>query len=394
VLIVVASILVVGAVVVGLGGLGLLGREKPDQGLRPSARDTSPAVLLGALLALVMVFGTAALFLVGGIGTAGDEGAGNGVTTRQRAPEPEVESPPHPVVAMRAATEDRFADDSVISAVRPGSVVQVRASGFRSFEMGVIEQCVNQRGRPTGCTAAFPVQFGEEGQADFQFELRDTSVPDLCRRGRPTCLLQVTGRDSGRTARARALYVDAIPSGQVHLEPSGPLREGQPLAVSVTGFPPDTLATAMMCAPPWGYDADRCGAPGETSTFPVGADGSGHTTFVVRTGPVGNDGVLCGSRETCAVSVVADESFVAAPVVPIRFARGTGASYTPWRLAAGLALALALFAVAVGLARATDWAKPTEADAPDLDNADLQADADLDDRFIEPGRAPVPSAGD
>ncbi|MGI9022919.1 MAG: hypothetical protein ACR2HV_06775 [Acidimicrobiales bacterium] len=384
--------LVVGVIVLGLVSLGLLGGDKPKSPSRSSAVGTRPVLALGGLLGLVVVFGGATLLLLGAPGERPD-GGGEGPPDQAPVTEPspvttlgnsQGRPAPRalPVVVMRAAVADRFAEDTVVEMLQPGSVVELRPSGFGAFETGVIEQCINERGRITGCTAPFPVQFGENGGAEFQYQLREASPLDLCRVGRPTCLLRVTGQESGRTGVSRAVYLDAAPPGTVDVEPRNALRDGQMVEVSVAGFPPDAVVTAMLCAPPWGYDARRCGVPGQTATFRVDERGSGRTALPVRPGRVGADGVLCSVRGNCAVSVVSIEGYVAAPVIPIRFARGPGAGYTPWRLAGGLATALGLGVIAIGIARRTDWSKPTEADTPDLDDADLQVDATLDDVFV------------
>ena len=137
----------------------------------------------------------------------------------------------------------------------------------------------------------------------------------------------------------------------------------------------------MLCAPPSGYDPRRCGSAGGAATFTTGPDGQGGTYLPIRAGRLGTEGEPCGPRITCGVSVVTDEGFVAAPVVPIRFSRGPGAAYEPRRVAVGLAIALVLSAIAVALARTTDWHKPTEAATPEVDGADLQTDLTLDQLF-------------
>jgi hypothetical protein len=89
----------------------------------------------------------------------------------------------------------------------------------------------------------------------------------------------------------------------------------------------------------------------------------------------------CGARHPCAVSVFVADGHLAASAVPIRFPSGVAASYDTGRLATGLGIALALAAAAVLLAVTTDWTKPTEALAPELEGADLQTAASLDDLF-------------
>ena len=50
-------------------------------------------------------------------------------------------------------------------------------------------------------------------------------------------------------------------------------------------------------------------------------------------------------------------------------------------MAAGLTIGAVLSAIAVALARRTDWRKPTEAATPDVDRADLETGLTLDQLF-------------
>ena len=92
-------------------------------------------------------------------------------------------------------------------------------------------------------------------------------------------------------------------------------------------------------------------------------------------------GRLCGPGRPCGVTVVVGPGFVAAPTAPITFSTGPGVAYDRDRVIPGVAIALVLVAAAVVIARRTDWAKPTEADTPQLDDADLRSDRSLDDLF-------------
>jgi hypothetical protein len=159
------------------------------------------------------------------------------------------------------------------------------------------------------------------------------------------------------------------------------LAERQTVEVSVTGFPPGTPATAVLCAPPEPYDARRCTAPGPTSAFAVDASGSGQTTIEVAAGRVGPGRAVCGPRRPCGVAVLVGPGFITAPAAPVAFSLGPGVAYEAGRVILGLALALSLVAVAFAIARRTDWTKPTEAATPALDGADLRTDRNLDDLF-------------
>jgi hypothetical protein len=150
--------------------------------------------------------------------------------------------------------------------------------------------------------------------------------------------------------------------------------DGERVAVEVYDFPPGTAVTAVLCAAP-DASGPRCGAPGPTAPIEIGADGTGRTTLFVGPGEVGDDRVSCARGDDCGISVVSDDVFVRAPVVPISFAAPPGAAYDPFRLALGLVLAGVLLLVAGVLLVRTDWAPVGEAAAPEIDDAEY---ADLD----------------
>ena len=137
------------------------------------------------------------------------------------------------------------------------------------------------------------------------------------------------------------MLVDRLTPGEVRIEPGGPLADGQTVGVLVSGFPPGTTATAVLCAPPEGYDARRCGAPEPSSTFAVDPAGAGRTTLKVAAGRLGSDTALCGPRRLCGIAVVVNGGFVAAPVTPVRFSAGPGVDYDGARVLFGVLTAMA-----------------------------------------------------
>lgn len=196
---------------------------------------------------------------------------------------------------------------------------------------------------------------------------------------RATCTLEMVGAASGRRAEAQTV-VGETRQGQIRVTPRSGLRDGEAVAVAVTGFPAGSSATALLCAPLGGYDVRHCD-PRATSEFHVGADGSGATELKVRTGRLGTAGARCGPRDDCGVQVVTSAGFVAAPVVPLQFSLGPGASYNRTRLAVGFGVGGLLLLLAIVLVRRTDWTKPTEAATPEVDAADLETEKSLDELF-------------
>ncbi len=364
-------VLVLGAAAAaGLLGTGLLGG-------RHLGLVVAPVV---AVIGVVVLGG-----LVGGVrGLAGEDGRRRQppATTPADLPPARVEpSPPRiPVVSLRAAEEETFSPYAPVSGLAPGAVVRIQAEGFDRFERGRIEQCVTELGRQTTCADGFPVQFDERGRADVQVAVRDVS-PGGCRVGQPTCLLRLTGAQSGRRATVQTVLVDQWTSGLVHVEPTRGVTDGQAVEVSVTGFPAGATAVAVLCAPPEIYDARRCTPADPRSTFTVDATGAGRTSLLATSGRLGADAVLCGPRRPCGVAVIAGSGFVGAAVTPVAFSEGPGVAYTAGRMVPGVGIALVLVGVALTIARRTEWTKPTEAATPEMDAADLRADEGLDDLF-------------
>ena len=378
-------------VLIALGGAGLLGIGVLSDDSRRErtgflALLSAPLVLLvGALVLAVLVLG------VGGMQSGDHEPAVEPATTvPARPPSPGTPAPPAarvqrgapiPVIVMHAAEEDRFMPYHPVSGLAVDSVVRVEVHGFGWHERGSVQQCVVELGRQTACGEPFPVQFDGDGRADFQFAVRGDIAPGACRLGQPTCLLRVTGESAARQASVQTVLVDRLTPGEVRIEPGGPLADGQTVGVIVSGFPPGTTATAVLCAPPEVYDARRCGAPEPSSTFAIDPAGAGRTTLTVAAGRLGSDAALCGPRRVCGIAVVVGGGFVAAPVTPVRFSAGPGVDYDGGRVLFGVLTAMALIGAGVLIARRTDWTKPTEAATPDLDNSDLRTGQSLDDLF-------------
>jgi hypothetical protein len=378
-------------VLLGLGGAGLLGigvlsgdSRRERTGL--VALLSAPLVLVaGAVLLAVLVLG------VGGMQPGEhepDRAPATTLATGRTSPAPTAlpvarvrGSGTIPVIVMHATDSDRFPPYQPVSGLVPDAVVRVQVDGFDWHERGSVRQCVVELGHQTACGDPFPVQFDGDGRADFQFAVRGDIAPGSCRIGQPTCLVRVAGESGARQVSVQTVLVDSLTPGEVRIEPTGPLADGQAVEVIVTGFPPGTTATAVLCAPPEAYDARRCGPPEPRSTFAIDATGAGRTTLTVAAGRLGSDAALCGPRRVCGVAVVVGGGFVAAPITPVRFSAGPGVAYDGGRVLAGVLMAVVLGGAGLLIARRTDWTKPTEAATPELDGSDLRTDQSLDDLF-------------
>lgn len=386
ILLVLAALVLMALAAGGLLGIGVLSADSRRERTGLLAVLSAPLVLLaGAVLLAVLILG------VGGVQSGDHEEDGESATTvAPRRSSPGTQAPPAarvqggtpiPVVVMHAADADRFLPYQPVSGLVPDAVVRVRVDGFDWHERGSVRQCVVEIGRQTACGEPFPVQFDGDGRADFQFAVRGDIASGGCRIGQPACLLRVAGESGDRQASVQTVLVDVLTPGEVRIEPAGPVADGQTVDVIVSGFPPATTATAVLCAPPEPYDARRCGPPEPTSMFAIDPAGAGRTTLTVAAARLGSEAALCGPRRVCGIAVVVGGGFVAAPVTPVRFSLGPGVAYDGGRVLMGVVAALALIGAALVIVRRTDWTKPTEAATPELDSSDLRTGQSLDDLF-------------
>lgn len=371
----------------GLLGAGALSADNRRERTGLLALLSAPVALLaGAVLVAVVMVG------LGGL-RSGDEPETAPASAPADRPRPQGDLPPPPAarvlsgtpstptIVMRAGDHGRFPDYRPVSGLAPNGVVRVQVEGFGWHERGSVRQCVVELGHQTACGEPFPVQFDGDGRADFQFAVRGDIAPGGCRAGQPTCLLRVSGESPDRDVSVQTVLVDVLNQGEVRLEPAGPVADGGTVDVVVSGFPPGTTATAILCAPPESYDARRCRPPEPASTFIVDATGAGRTALAVASGRVGSEAASCGSRSLCGIAVVVENGFVVAPVAEVRFSRGPGVRYDSGRVLPGVSIAVVLLLTAVAVARRTDWMKPTEAATEELDGSDLRTGQSLDDLF-------------
>jgi hypothetical protein len=251
------------------------------------------------------------------------------------------------------------------------SVLDVTIIGFEEDSTGVIEQC-----SVGGCANPFPVSFDFNGRARIQYLVRDDfasgfETPSTCRAGQPACVVRVHSDE-------HFAYLSTVFHGPASLPPTvtvagspANIVDGTRVQVLATGFTPGDRVQAMFCVALDTFGSKHCGRPGPVAPFTIGPDGTGSTTLAVREGHVGSEGASCGSASRCAVVVTHPRSAVPEAFVAVEFSNGPAAQYDVTRSIAGLGLAAALLALACFLVRRTDWRKPTEAETPELDDADL-----------------------
>jgi len=308
--------------------------------------SVAPARTIGGGL-LVLVAGA----LVVGVGP--DGAAADELVTRE--------------VAVRAEPSEGFGPPPpVVDRLPARTVLRITATGFEPNAAGVIEQCA-----ASGCTNPFPVSFDATGTARLQYLVSSEPLARAdsswsCRA--ESCVVRLDS--AGRTAYLTTVFGRAaLPARRVQVDGHDRgLVDGAAVLVTVTGFRPGERVQAMLCAAPATYGTTRCGLPGPVAPFTIDADGTGRTSMVIGRGHVGSEGAQCGRETMCAVVVTrAGRGFAPGAVLPFSFRSGPGARYDGARVVAGLLLVALLVALAAVLVRVTDWRKPTEADAPELD---------------------------
>ncbi|MGQ0520059.1 MAG: neocarzinostatin apoprotein domain-containing protein [Actinomycetota bacterium] len=383
--VIVAVVLAGAAVVVLLSGVSASTGGHGDGGAgRRRVEGTLPGLVTAGgagVLVLVVLVGGGVLVARGGghrlETTDPANRSGPAATTPPTSPTTDVFAPTAasaegrarrgPAVRVRAADEATFAGVPVVDRLVDGTVLRVTAGGFVPDTDGTVAICRNGPSGPARCLGAFPVRFDGAGTARFQYLV----VRDGTGRCGPDdgCVLAVTDAE-GRLGTVATVFGAAAPApGRVTITPRTGLEDGQAVQVLLTGFPPGAHVRLAQCVPPGQPVARRCGAPGPVVPVVVGDDGRASASFAVRAGSVGSGHHPCLRGRVCAVAVTTADGAVPAPVVPITFSAGRGASYDGGRLIVGLLVAIALACLATWLVRTTDWREPSEAATPELDAA-------------------------
>jgi hypothetical protein len=385
ILLVLVIIIIVVVVAVAGGATGLREHERVEHTFLGGG---GPSLVVIAGIGGVVVLGGVA-FLVFGVRGGGS----NDPVSLPRTPAPVVPSTPDPELqeqveralappveestprqgrrgpdlVLVAAEDGVSAGDAVADRLEDGSVLHVVAKGFEPHATGSVAQCLFSTDGPRDCSNRFPVNFGEGGNAEFQYLVEDQVGGRRCD---PTsaCVLVVGHEELGLRAVAFTVFGGRAPDpGIVTVRPDAALAAGQDITIGIDGYPADTAVSAAQCARPNAREIGRCGRVVEGRT---GDDGSLQLHLAARVGEIGPD-VECGPRDLCAVVVTADAP-VAPVVTTLQFAAGPTADYDSWRVALGAMIAALLLALAVRLVRRTDWREPAEAATPAMDAAVLE----------------------
>jgi hypothetical protein len=232
---------------------------------------------------------------------------------------------------VAAETIDRLAD---------GDVLIVRVTDGAAGAHGSVSQCRLTVDGFSSCANLFPVQFGENGAATFQYQLVDLGECGAT----GACVVRVSGGDHDLSAHAFTVFGEPAPRPpEVTLNPAGPYRPGDRVTVTVTDVAPATEIRAAFCA-----------AECRDATIVVAnAAGTAETTLVI--------GARC---DDCGVAVVGAAS---SQVVETPFTTPPGAQYDLLRLVAGVTVAALLLLIAWRIVVTVDWRPPSEADTSELD---------------------------
>ncbi|MET0578790.1 MAG: hypothetical protein ABW122_09035 [Ilumatobacteraceae bacterium] len=228
----------------------------------------------------------------------------------------------------------------VVDQLLDGDVLAITVSNGVAQADGIVRQCVQTAAGFADCTNRFPVRFGDDGGARFQYRVVDPGSCD----GTTACVVVVGDTTGRRVAVVSTVFGGAAPPPPVvELTSPGPFEPGQPARITITSLQSGAPVSAAFCGA-------SCGAP----TTAV-ADAAGTATIEVRVG------------ERCRVCGVVVVSGSRTTLVTVPFGPTPTADYDLTRLVAGLAVAAASLLAAWRTIVSVDWRPPSEAHVPDAD---------------------------
>lgn len=366
-----------------------------------------PLAALGAAGALVVLAGVAVL-VFGLVGLRSGSTRSPEPARPTEAPTPTAPTGPGPgrVVAgqpreigpvVRLWAADRDADvfpfpPPVADRLGSPGVLQVRAYGFEPFATARARQCVASS--PPLCWNEIDVQFGETGEASFQYLVVDAEAGGAtaggCRSREATCTIVVDSGENGDRAEIVTVFNDrGSPPPRIRVAPQARLADGQKVTVQLSGLSPGTRVHASLCAAPDVHGPRRCAPPHAALVAP---DGTATAAFAVGSGRIGSERASCGGGDRCAVTVTTEGGTLLRVAEPVAFAQRPGARYARERLAGALALLALALGSASWLVRRTDWSPVGEAAAPEIDEAEY-ADLDALVAALPPEEEPVEAGG-
>jgi hypothetical protein len=241
---------------------------------------------------------------------------------------------PDAVRLQARPSDEHLAPAETVDRLSDGDVLVVRATDGAAGARGYVYQCRLTVDGFSGCTNRFPVQFGDDGTATFQYQLVDLGGCGAA----GSCVVRVSDDDHALSAHAFTVFGGPALSPEVALTPAGPYRPGDRVTVTVTDLAPGTEIRTAFCA----------------------AECSHSTRVVADAGGTAESTVTIGARcDDCGVAVVGGAG---GRLVETPFTNPPGPDYDLTRLLAGLTAAALLLFVAWRLVVTVDWRPPSEAD--------------------------------
>jgi hypothetical protein len=228
----------------------------------------------------------------------------------------------------------------VVDRLDDGDVLAITVTDGVARSEGTVRQCTQTATGLDDCTNRFPVQFGDDGRARFQYRVADPGTCD----GTAACVVVVGDAGGDRQAVVATVFGGAAPPPPTAVLASpGPYAPGQEVAVTVSDLHAGADVSAAFCA-------ETCGVPRHAVAEPDGT-----ATIAVTVGD------RCRG---CGVVVV---SGAGAARVRVPFVPPPTVGYDMTRLVAGLAVAALALLLAWRTVVAVDWRPPSEAQVPDTD---------------------------
>jgi hypothetical protein len=254
------------------------------------------------------------------------------------APSPPAQDPLD-VHLVAASQDDVNVPTTVVDELRDGDVIRVYVTAGEPDAAGTVAQCRIAVDTAARCDNQFPVRFGPEGEAAFQYQLRDDGQCDAS----SACAMVVRDDAGKRIASTWIVFGEAVrPAPTVRLVPDGPRRPGSEIVVEVTGASPASTLSVAICG-------ERC-AP--VTSLAIGDGGTGDARLRVP--------------ENCSHCRLVVAGAAKSVVVLVDLTTPPGPRYDPWRVAAGLLAAVLLLLTAWRIVATTDWRPPSEANVPDV----------------------------
>ena len=133
----------------------------------------------------------------------------------------------------------------VVDRLDDGDVLAITVTDGVARSEGIVRQCTQTATGFDDCTNRFPVQFGDDGRARFQYRVADPGTCD----GTAACVVVVGDAGGDRQAVVATVFGGAAPPPPTaELASPGPYEPGQEVAVAVSDLRAGADVSAAFCA--------------------------------------------------------------------------------------------------------------------------------------------------